>query len=116
MFKNCSEAVAIIVVAWFFTVTPAQACARSYSSRGYSAYMNQARQSYQMQMNLFMAEQKAMLQAEQQAVAAQAAEEKRKHDAHVKANRVRIDRENQRREAAIAKRKAENAAKGEGTK
>ena len=62
--------------------------------------------------NQLAAEQKAMIQAEQQAIAAQAAEEKRKHDAHVKANRARIERDAQRREAAIAKRKAENALKG----
>jgi hypothetical protein len=55
--------------------------------------------------------QKAIAEAEQQAAAAEAAEVRRKHDAHVKANRARLEKEAKRRETAIAKRKAENASK-----
>jgi Sec-independent protein translocase protein TatA len=108
--KNWSQAIIAILVVLFLTASPVRACAR-YSSRGYSGFMAQARQSYQQQMKQQAAEQKAIMQAEQQAIAIQAAEEKRKHDAHVKANRARIDRDAQRREAMIAKRKAEMAAK-----
>ena len=69
---------------------------------------------YQEQMKQQAAEQKAIELAEQQAAAAEAAEIRRKHDAHVKANRARIEKEAKHREAVIARRKAENAAKGAG--
>ena len=110
MNKQWSQSIMGVLVVLLLTAAPTSACAR-YTSRGYSAFLAQARRNNQMQMNQLAAEQKAMIQAEQQAIAAQAAEEKRKH-AHVKANRARIERDAQRREAAIAKRKAENALKG----
>lgn len=113
MNRKWSQAMLAVMVALLLTATPTSACAR-YSSRGYSAFMAQVRRNNQIQMNQLAAEQKAMMQAEQQALAAQAAEEKRQHDAHVKANRARFEREAQRREAAIAKRKAENATKAGG--
>lgn len=115
MNQKWSQSITAVLLGLFLTMSPASACAR-HSSRGYSAFMAQVRRANQMQMNQLAAEQKAMMQAEQQALAAQAAEEKRQHDAHVKANRARFEREAQRREAMIAKRKAENAAKGDGVK
>ena len=76
-----------------------------------SAAMAQARRAQQQQMKQQAAEQKAMGEAEQKAAAAEAAEEQRKRDAHHHANRLRIEREKQAREAAIAKRKAGNLTK-----
>lgn len=111
MNKQWSQSIMGVLVVLLLTAAPTSACAR-YTSRGYSAFLAQARRNNQMQMNQLAAEHKAMIQAEQQAIAAQAAEEKRKHDAHVKANRARMERDAQRREAAIAKRKAENVLKG----
>ena len=104
-----SRSLTVILVVMALMALPMQAFA---SARG--AAMAQMRRMYQDQMKQQMAEQKAIEQAEQQAAAAAAAEERRKHDAHVKANRARIERDARHREATIAKRKAENAAKENG--
>jgi hypothetical protein len=101
-----SHEITAMLVVLMLVASPIRASA---SARG--AAMAQARRIYQDQMKQQAAEQKAMEQAEQQAAAAEAAEARRKHDAHVKANRARIEKEAKHREVTIAKRKAENAAK-----
>jgi septal ring factor EnvC (AmiA/AmiB activator) len=90
-------------------VVAAPTRASAQSSR--SMMMNQARQSYQLQMKMQAEEQKALELAAQKAAAAEAAEEKRKRDNHAKANRARLEKEAKRREAAIARMKAENVGK-----
>ena len=78
--------------------------------RGYGAAMAQARKNYQAQMKLQATEQKAIDEADRKAAEAQAAEDKRKFQMQVKAAHLRREREVAKREAAIAKRKSENAA------
>ncbi|WP_397569678.1 hypothetical protein [Schlesneria sp. T3-172] len=82
-----------------------------------NAAISQARKNYQQQMKLQTQmqaeEQKAVAQEMQKAAEAEAAQEKQKREMRIKANRDRTEREKKSREAAIAKRKAENSAKGD---
>ena len=101
-----SHAIPAVAIILILVSSPMTAVA---SVRG--AALAQARRIYQEQMKQQAAEQKAMEAAEQQAAAAEAAELRRIRDAHVKANRARIEKEAKHRDAVIARRKAENAAK-----
>ena len=68
-------------------------------------------QQQKVQQQYMQMQQKAMMAA----MARQAAIEKQKHDNIVKASKARHDKEEQHRQDAIAKRKAEQAAKGTGS-
>ena len=75
--------------------------ARGYSSGSMQKYMKQQQQAMQMQ-------QKAM----QEAMARQAAIDKQVRENYSKASKARHEKEEQHRQDAIAKRKAEQATKG----
>ena len=81
---------------------------RGYSSGAYRQYMKLQQQSMKQQQQAMQMQQKAMMAA----IARQAAIEKQKRENIAKASKARHDKEEQHRQEAIARRKAEQAAKG----
>lgn len=81
---------------------------RGYSSGAYRQYVKLRQQSMKQQQQVMQMQQKAM----KEAIVRQAAIEKQKRDNIAKASKARHDKEEQHRQEAIAKRKAEQAAKG----
>ena len=110
--SHFSRGMTVIVVALIVSAGPVRAfgAGRNYGN-AYGAAMAQARKNYQDQMKQQAAQQKEIDLAEQKAAAADAAEERRIQGLRAKAARTRHEREARYREATIAKRKAENAAK-----
>jgi len=78
---------------------------------GMKAYQQQQQQQKQQQAAMTKAQQEAM----QKQAAAQAAEERRLRENHLRANRIRDEKEAKRKEEIIAKRKADAAAAPEVT-
>ena len=97
-------------VATLMAAAPATAVAGAPYRAARNAAISQARKAYQQQMKLQAEEQKAIEQEMQKALEAEASQERHKREMHIKANRLRSEREAKAREAAIARRKAENAA------
>ena len=81
---------------------------RGYSSGAYRQYVKLQQQSMKQQQQVMQMQQKAMMAA----IARQAAIDKQKRDNIAAASKARHDKEEQHRQDAIAKRKAEQAAKG----